>query len=58
MERVQGDLRSESGMKGGYLGLGSFEMVRYKAIVEEIFQAWVPKERISTTSRATAVTHL
>jgi hypothetical protein len=24
------------------------EIVRYRAIVEEIFQAWIPKERIST----------
>ena len=28
--------------------LGKVEIVRYKAIVEEIFQAWIPKERIST----------
>ena len=24
------------------------EIVRYKAIVEELFQAWIPKEPIST----------
>ena len=31
------------------VGLGDFEIVRYKAIVNEIFQAWIPKKRISTT---------
>src|SRR5262249_31918105 len=34
--------------------LGCIEIVRYKAIVEEIFQAWIPKIRISTTTRAAA----
>jgi hypothetical protein len=32
----------------GYLGLGEFEIVRYTAIVEEIFQAWIPRIQIST----------
>ena len=35
-------------MKGGSLGLGHFEIVRYWAFMEEIFQAWIPKIRIST----------
>src|SRR5215813_3642842 len=34
--------------------LGCVEIVRYKAIVEEIFQARIPKIRISTTTGATA----
>jgi hypothetical protein len=30
----------------------AFEMVRYKTIVEEIFQAWISKIQISTTTGA------
>ena len=46
--------RSETGdcvegrLKGGSVGLGRFEIVRYWAFKEEVFQAWIPKIRIST----------
>ena len=33
----------------------AFEIVRYKAIVEEIFQAWISKIQISTTTRAATI---
>jgi hypothetical protein len=38
----------EGRVKGGSLGLGHFEIVRCWAFKEEIFQAWIPKIRIST----------
>jgi hypothetical protein len=34
--------------------LAEFEVVRYKAIVKEKFQARIPKNRISTTTRDTS----
>src|SRR5262245_26279784 len=57
MERSKTSEAVEGRLMGGYLGLGRFEIVRYKAIVEEIFQAWIPKIRISTTTGAAAIEH-
>src|SRR5262245_19223143 len=55
MERSKTSEAVEGRLMGGYLALGRFEIVRYKAIVEEIFQAWIPKIRISTTTGAAAL---
>ena len=41
-------------MKGDAQALAEFEVVRYKAIVKEKFQARIPKNRISTTTRDTS----
>src|SRR5262245_52297869 len=54
MERSKTSEAVEGRLMGGYLGLGRFEIVRYKAIVEEIFQAWISKIRISTTTAGAA----
>src|SRR5262249_9817059 len=35
-------------LRGVVLGLGCIGIVRYRAFKEEIFQAWIPKIRIST----------
>jgi len=41
-------------VKGDAQALAEFEVVRYKAIVKEKFQARIPKNRISTTTRDTS----
>jgi hypothetical protein len=41
-------------VKGDAQALAEFEVVRYKAIVKEKFQARIPKNRISTTTRYTS----
>jgi len=41
-------------VKGDAQALAEFEVVCYKAIVKEKFQARIPKNRISTTTRDTS----
>jgi len=44
-------------VKGDAQALAEFEVVRYKAIVKEKFQARIPKNRISTTTRDHKLRH-
>jgi len=53
MARLKAGDSVEGRLKGGSVGLGYFEIVRYRAFMEEIFQAWIPKIRISTATRVT-----
>jgi hypothetical protein len=55
MARSKADDFVEGRIRGGSVGLGRFEIVRYWAFKEEIFQAWIPKIRISTTAGDVAI---
>src|SRR5213593_800072 len=48
MARAKASDFVEGRMKGGSVSRGHFEIVRWWAFKEEIFQAWIPKIRIST----------
>jgi hypothetical protein len=54
MARSKADDFVEGCIRGGSVGLGRFEIVRYWAFKEESFQTWIPKIRISTTTAGAA----
>jgi hypothetical protein len=57
MARSKADDFVEGCIRGGSVGLGRFEIVRYWAFKEESFQTWIPKIRISTTTAGAAASN-